>query len=70
MAIIFRIVPYNATNYTVLKMDYEYQRNRIVEMFPQITQLILYFEQDFKVPLLKNIRFEKPLLNFLISALL
>ncbi|MBK5028403.1 helix-turn-helix domain-containing protein [Enterococcus faecium] len=70
LSIIFRMVPYNVQNYTLLKMDYEYQRQRLIEAFPDISQLIFSFEQEFKVPLLKNIRFEKPMLTFILSSLL
>lgn len=70
LSIIFRMVPYNVNNYTLLKMDYEYQRQRIIEAFPDISQLILSFEREFEVSLIKNIRFEKPLFTFILSNLL
>ncbi|WP_438784735.1 helix-turn-helix domain-containing protein [Enterococcus sp. DIV0765f] len=70
LAIVFRMVPYNVKNYTLLKMDYEYQRKRLLSSFPNIAQLILSFEQEFNISLLKNIRFEKPLLTLILSSLL
>ncbi|HHB0784569.1 TPA: helix-turn-helix domain-containing protein [Enterococcus faecium] len=70
LSIIFRMLPYNPRNYTLLKMDYEYQRKRLIGDFPFLNQIILSFEKEFEISLLNNIRFEKPFISFILSSIL
>lgn len=70
LAIIYRTLPYNAPNYFMINVDYQYIRSRLITEFKEIDLLIELFEKEFNVNLFGNILFEVPLFNLLYTCAL
>lgn len=70
IAIMYRLLNHNLSNYHYLKMEYDQIRKSHIYNIPELIELIHIFENEFNQELLKNIMFEKPFIKFIASIFL
>ncbi|MFS1046756.1 DeoR family transcriptional regulator [Enterococcus faecium] len=70
IAIMYRLLNHNLSNYHYLKMEYDQIRKSHISDIPELIELIHIFEKEFNQELLKNIMFEKPFIKFIASIFL
>lgn len=61
---IYKNISLNDTNYTIVQMNYQSERENIIKDNFYIRELYLMFEQEFDNNLFYNILFERPLIAF------
>ncbi|WP_086348829.1 helix-turn-helix domain-containing protein [Candidatus Enterococcus clewellii] len=67
LASIYKTIPLNTSNYLIVEMNYQRERELMIEKNGMIRQLIQHFENEFGVDLFNHILFEKPFMNFIYS---
>lgn len=64
---IYKSIEFNAHSYTVVQMNFQYERNYVIEKQKMIQALIFQFEEALQTPLFHQILFERPLILFCYS---
>ncbi|WP_236674590.1 helix-turn-helix domain-containing protein [Enterococcus sp. BWR-S5] len=67
LASIYKTIPLNTSNYLIVEMNYQRERELMIERNAMVRQLIKSFENEFGVDLFDHILFEKPFMNFIYS---
>lgn len=70
IAIIYRLLEHNLSNYHYLKMEYSQIRKSHICHIPELVELVHTFETEFNRELLNDIMFEKTFIQFLSSIFL
>ncbi|MGL9971909.1 hypothetical protein [Enterococcus sp. DIV1420a] len=68
ISFIYKILPYNPNNYRLIEEDYQYYRNRLIDNYSSVVQLIDNFESAFNMKLLGELEFEKPLVDLVYTT--
>lgn len=64
---LYKSIEFNSNSYMVVKMNFQYERDYVIEKQLLIQALIFQFEEAFQIPLLHQIIFERPLILFCYS---
>ncbi|MGM0172943.1 DeoR family transcriptional regulator [Enterococcus sp. DIV0800] len=64
---IYKTIPLNASNYLIVEMNYQRERELMIEKNFMVRQLIKNFEDEFGADLFNQILFEKPFMNLIYS---
>ena len=70
IAIMYRLLEHNLSNYHYLKMEYSQIRKSHIYNIPELVELVHVFETEFNRELLKDIMFEKTFIKFISSIFL
>lgn len=70
IAIMYRLLNHNLSNYHYLEMEYNHVRKTHISNIPELVELVHIFENEFNRELLKDIMFEKPFIKFISSIFL
>lgn len=70
IAIAYRMLSQNLNNNHFLEIEYFALRDNYIKQIPEVTELIQIFEQKFNQELMKDMMFEKPFINLLMSIFL
>lgn len=63
----YKNIPLNSDNYMTIQLNYNYERNYVIENNSYIKSLIFQFEEEFQNSLFNQIVFERPLIIFYYS---
>lgn len=64
---IYKTIPLNTSNYLIVEMNYQRERELMIEKNLVVRQLLKNFENEFSADLFQHILFEKPFMNFIYS---
>ena len=67
LASIYKTIPLNTSNYLIVEMNYQRERELMIEKNLIVRQLLKNFEDEFSTDLFNHILFEKPFMNLIYS---
>lgn len=67
LASIYKTIPLNTSNYLIVEMNYQRERELMIDKNFMVRQLLKNFEDEFSADLFNHILFEKPFMNFIYS---
>lgn len=67
LASIYKTIPLNTSNYLIVEMNYQRERELMIDKNTIVRQLLKNFEDEFGADLFNHILFEKPFMNFIYS---
>lgn len=65
---IYKNISLNSDSFMTIQLNYQYEREHVIENIREVQSLVFHFEEEFKNNLFSQIIFERPLITFCYST--